>query len=153
MINKIPEIVRLQNIISKLEEENTILINNSLTSNINNKDTNIFKKISAKPADHGFRSMWLNKDWQGADFIATHINDDKTLKILLKNNFSLNKKYIDQNIHICFIHENNIYLYPHDLILQQIENNHNNKITIKENQYISSNIFQNNILLLDQYKL
>ncbi|MBT4030131.1 MAG: hypothetical protein HOH31_05035 [Campylobacteraceae bacterium] len=134
-------IIQLENIISSLEEENIVLKNklrkiNKLTSNV--KIENRFKKVSAKLADHGFRSMWLKEDWQGVDFIASHINGEKTLKIILENNFSLNQNYMNQNIHICFINNNDIYLYPHDLILEQ---------------HISLNSSQDYKLLLEPYKL
>lgn len=33
-----------------------------------------FQKVSAVLADYGFVTMRLNDDWQGADFIAIHID-------------------------------------------------------------------------------
>ena len=43
-----------------------------------------FQKVSSKLADYGFNCMWLNDDWQGADFIACHIDGDRFIKIQLK---------------------------------------------------------------------
>ena len=33
-----------------------------------------FQKVSALFADYGFTTMRLSDDWQGADFIAQHID-------------------------------------------------------------------------------
>jgi len=41
----------------------------------------IFHKVSAKLADYGFISMYLNKDWEGADFIAIDKDWNTSIKI------------------------------------------------------------------------
>ena len=43
-----------------------------------------FHKIAADLAEYGYSCMWLNDDWQGADFIANHIDGDTFLKVQLK---------------------------------------------------------------------
>ena len=72
-----------------------------------------FQKASAKLADYGFTTMWLNNDWQGADFIAVHVDGNTYLKVQLKDRLSFNRKYIGKDIYICFISDGDIYLYPH----------------------------------------
>lgn len=81
-----------------------------------------FQKVSAVLADYGFTCMWLNNDWQGADFIAVHLDGITDIKIQLKGRLSFDKKYIGKDIYICFIEDGNTYLYPHDKVLSQIEN-------------------------------
>ncbi len=80
-----------------------------------------FQKVSAKLADYGFTTMWLNNDWQGADFIAIHVDGVTDIKVQLKGGLAFNNRYKDKNIYICFIDDEQVYLYPHDLILEKIE--------------------------------
>lgn len=76
-----------------------------------------FSKISALLADYGFQTLRLSDDWQGADFIANHIDGETFLKVQLKGRFTLQKKYIGKNIWIGFPHKGNWYLYPHDEVM------------------------------------
>jgi hypothetical protein len=46
-----------------------------------------FQKVSAKLEDYGFTTMWLNNDWQGADFIAVHADGATDIKVQLKGGF------------------------------------------------------------------
>lgn len=110
-----------------------------------------FHKVSAKLADYGYTCMWLNNDWQGADFIAVHIDGITDIKVQLKGRLSFAKKYISKEIYICFIDiDGEIYLYPHDEILRQVEH----RISIDTTEAWSSPKLTNeNRLLLSQYKL
>lgn len=58
--------------------------------------------------------MRLNDDWQGADFIAVHIDGDDMLKVQLKGRFTLAEKYTDKNIYIAFIENDSIKIFLHD---------------------------------------
>lgn len=80
-----------------------------------------FQKVSAKLADYGFTTMWLNNDWQGADFLAVHVDGSTFMKVQLKGRLTFDRKYIGKKIYICFIEGSETYLYPHDEILSQIE--------------------------------
>jgi hypothetical protein len=128
---------------------------------INYKDLNAkakemynFQKVSAKLADYGFTTMWLNNDWQGADFIAVHIDGITDLKIQLKSRLSFNKKYIGKNIYICFINnQTDIYLYPHDEILEKIEDKISDRTWIEENKWSSPSLSKENKKLLESYRL
>jgi len=42
-----------------------------------------FQKVSSKLADYGFTTMWLNNDWQGADFIAVPVDGITDIKVQL----------------------------------------------------------------------
>jgi hypothetical protein len=59
----------------------------------------------------------LNDDWQGADFIAQHINGELFLKVQLKGRLTIDKKYLGKNLFICFPYRDEWYLYPHDEVV------------------------------------
>lgn len=79
-----------------------------------------FQKVSAVLADYGFRTIALGDDWQGADFIAHHIDGETFLKVQLKGRLSVDRKYEGKNLWVCFRDGNKWYLYPHDELLQDI---------------------------------
>jgi hypothetical protein len=54
-----------------------------------------FQKIAATLADYGFNCIKLADDWQGADFLAYHINGTTTLKVQLKSRLTIDRKYCD----------------------------------------------------------
>ena len=88
--------------------------------NAKQKENYNFHQIGAKLAEYGYHSMWLGDDWEGADFIAIHIDGNSFLKIQLKGRLSLDKKYIGKSIHIAFCQDNRWYIYPHDEIKKVI---------------------------------
>ena len=112
-----------------------------------------YQKVSAKLADYGFTTMWLNNDWNGADFIAVHIDGITDIKVQLKGRLSFNKKYTGKNLYICFRDDKDFYLYPHDQILNQIEENISDKKWLKTGTYSSGKLTQQNRLLLEKYRL
>jgi hypothetical protein len=61
-------------------------------TNINSrqKENYNFLKVSAVLADYGFNTMRLSDDWQGADFIAVHIDGETFLKVQLKSRLGFN---------------------------------------------------------------
>lgn len=85
--------------------------------NARQKENFNFQKVSGILADYGYNCLRLSDDWQGADFIACHINGDLFLKIQLKGRLTLQRKYIDKNVYIAFFDQDNCYIYPHDLVL------------------------------------
>jgi len=52
--------------------------------NSRQKENYNFQKVAARLADYGFNSIRLTDDWQGADFIAVHIDGETFLKVQLK---------------------------------------------------------------------
>lgn len=80
-----------------------------------------FLKISAVLAGYGFMTMRLSDDWQGADFIALHI-DGETLKVQLKGRLTFDKKYKGKNLYVAFPACGDWYLYPHDDLLDRVLN-------------------------------
>lgn len=91
--------------------------------NARQKESYNFHKISAVLANYGFNTIRLSDDWQGADFIAQHIDGEQFLKIQLKGRLTVDKKYIGKNIYICFCDSKQWYLYPHDDFLAWLKTN------------------------------
>jgi hypothetical protein len=92
-------------------------------SNLNSrqKENYNFQKIAAALADYGFYSMWLNDDWEGADFIAVHIDGFQMLRVQLKGRITIDSKYLGKDIFIAFADKTrNLYLYPHDEIFDLV---------------------------------
>ncbi len=88
--------------------------------NSRQKENFNFQKVASELADYGFNCMWLNDDWQGADFIACHINGDTFLKIQLKGRLTIDQKYSGKDIFVAFNQNNNWYIYPHDQLRDEI---------------------------------
>lgn len=84
------------------------------------KENYNFLKVSAVLADYGFVTMRLSSDWQGADFIAQHLDGETFLKVQLKSRLTFDKKYIGKNIYVAFPSEFKWYLYPHDTLLERV---------------------------------
>jgi len=112
-----------------------------------------FQKVSAKLADYGFTTMWLNNDWQGADFIGVHADGLTDIKVQLKGRLSFSKKYVGKNIYMCFIAEGVIYLYPHDEVLNKVEHRILDQTYIKTGSWSSPKLTKQNKELLQQYVL
>jgi len=79
-----------------------------------------FQKVSAILADYGFVTMRLTDDWQGADFIAQHINGETFLKVQLKGRLTFEWKYLEKDIYIAFQNKGVWYLFPHDELLKKV---------------------------------
>ncbi len=79
-----------------------------------------FHKISAVLADYGFVSLRLSDDWQGADFIAVHVDGEMFIRVQLKGRPCFYKKYLGKNLYVAFCSEGEWYLYPHDEVLDQV---------------------------------
>jgi hypothetical protein len=79
-----------------------------------------FHKISACLADYGFNCIPLNDDWLGADFIASHCDGVTFLKVQQKSRFVVNRKYCGKELYIAFRHIDDVYVYPHDLMMNRL---------------------------------
>ncbi len=79
-----------------------------------------FQKVAGRLADYGFNCLRLSDDWQGADFIACHIDGETILRVQLKGRLTIDKKYIGKDIHIAFLYGDDCYIYPHDEFLEGI---------------------------------
>ncbi|MCY4313891.1 MAG: hypothetical protein OXD44_09420 [Gammaproteobacteria bacterium] len=82
------------------------------------KENYNFQKVAARLADYGFNCLRLSDDWQGADFIACHIDNKTFLKVQLKGRLVVDKKYCQKEIFIAFCNGDDYYVYPHDEFLK-----------------------------------
>ena len=78
--------------------------------NARQKETFNFQKVSAVFAEYGFATIKLNDDWQGADFIAQHIDGQTYLKVQLKGRLTFSKKYVGKDLFVCFPYDHQWYL-------------------------------------------
>ena len=64
-------------------------------SQLNAKQQEIynFQKLAAVLADYGYNCIKLADDWQGADFLAYHIDGRNTIRVQLKGRIMIDKKY------------------------------------------------------------
>ncbi len=60
-----------------------------------------FQKIAGILADYGFSSIKLDDDWQGADFLAQHIDGSTFIKVQLKGRLSFDRKYLNKKHFYC----------------------------------------------------
>lgn len=84
------------------------------------KENYNYFKVSAVLAEFGFSTMRLSDDWQGADFIAQHIDGETFLKVQLKGRLTFNKKYQGKDLYISFFRDHDWYLFPHDEVLKKV---------------------------------
>lgn len=88
--------------------------------NSRQKENYNFQKVAGHLAEYGFNCLRLTDDWQGADFIACHIDGNTFLKVQLKARLNIDKKYVGKNVHIAFCENGVWYLYPHDLVKDEL---------------------------------
>lgn len=73
-----------------------------------------FQKIAGRLAEYGYNCIRLNDDWQGADFLAVHVNGTDILRVQVKGRIAIDRKYIGKQIYIAFMLDQNAYVFPHD---------------------------------------
>ena len=73
--------------------------------NARQKELFNFQKIAATLADYGFNCIKLSDDWQGADFLAYHLDGLTTLRVQLKSRLDIREKYRGKNIWMAFPHK------------------------------------------------
>lgn len=115
-----------------------------------------YQKVSAVLADYGFNTLRLSDDWQGADFIAVHINGKDFIKVQLKGRLTFQKKYINKDIWVCFNYKTDWFLYNHDELFNILKNKINfaNTISWTEKGGYSWNHLSKNMLgVISKYKL
>jgi len=88
--------------------------------NARQKESYNFQKSSGVLADYGFTTIRLSNDWNGADFLAQHVDGKTLLRIQLKSRCGIYKKYHGKNLWVCFPYRGDWYLYPHDKVLRHL---------------------------------
>jgi hypothetical protein len=124
-------------------------------NNLNSKAREIynFHKMAAILADYGYNCLWLNNDWNGADFIAVHIDGVSDIKIQLKGGISFAQKYRGKNLYIGFIDQHDLYLYPHDFVLEQVESEISDKTWLEKGTYFQTKMTKKFKDIFENYKI
>jgi hypothetical protein len=91
-------------------------------ANLNSKQKEIFnfQKVAGLLAEYGYAALRLTDDWNGADFLAVHIDGKTVLRVQLKSRLTFLKRYVGQNLWICYRQGGIVYLYPHDHFLKVV---------------------------------
>ena len=125
--------------------------------NARQKENYNFHKISAVLADYGYSCIRLSDDWQGADFIAQHVDGEKFLKVQLKSRVGIARKYLNRGLYICFPHKGEWYLYLHDEVVEYLLKNTNIGNTTswkkKNGSYTLNSISKAHLKYLSKHKL
>lgn len=115
-----------------------------------------FHQVAAVLAQYGFTCLRLSDDWQGADFIAIHIDGETDLKVQLKGRLTFMRKYLGKNLYICFPDGEDWYLYPHDdfyEVVSQVTNIINTKSWKERGEYHFPKLSEQMKTLLADYRL
>ena len=80
-----------------------------------------FHKVAARLADFGFTSMRVTDDFEGADFIALHVDGETMLRVQMKGRLTLDRKYVGRGVHVAFRLDDRTFLYPHDEMVERVE--------------------------------
>ena len=114
-----------------------------------------FQKVAAKLADYGFNCIKLDDDWMGADFLAYHKDGTQTLPVQLKGRLTISKRYAGKDLYLCFPHQGDWYLVPHDTLVDiaGATTNWLNTPSWKSGQYSSRNPSQKTLEALSDYRL
>ena len=89
--------------------------------NSRQKENYNFHQVASILAEYGFTSIKLSDDWEGADFLAYHKDGNNTLKVQLKSRMTIDKKYEDKDLHMCFKVSNVWYLVAHEELLDIVK--------------------------------
>ena len=87
--------------------------------NSKQQENHNFHKVAAIMADYGFNSMRLNDDWNGADFLAVHIDGKTMWRVQLKSVLTIAKKYRWKDLRIAFLDGDGAYVFPHDEFVEE----------------------------------
>jgi hypothetical protein len=117
------------------------------------QETYNFHKIAAILSDFGYNSIWLSNDWNGADFIAVHVDGVSDIKVQLKGGVSFAKKYIGKNLYIGFLENGELYLYPHDEVLEKVESAISDRKWLEKGTYFQTKITSRFREILEPYKV
>ena len=128
------------------------------TLNHRQKENYNFQKIAARLADYGYNSIRLSDDFEGADFIALHIDGETILRVQLKGRMAFHAKYYGKDLHIAFREDDALFVYPHDVLRAEIEaagliEKSNSKAWVEHGSRSWPRIPQNLRRFLEKYKI
>ena len=84
------------------------------------KENHNFHLVAARLAEYGFTSLRLTDDFEGADFVALHVDGQTILKVQLKGRLTFDRKYVGKGLHVAFRQEDRIFVYPHDQLFEEL---------------------------------
>jgi hypothetical protein len=117
------------------------------------QETFNFHKMASILADYGYNCIWLSDDWNGADFIGVHIDGVSDIKVQLKGRISFAKKYRGRNLYIGCFDAGELYLYPHDVVLDQVEAVISDKAWIEKGTYFQTKMSKRFKDVLEPYRI
>ena len=88
--------------------------------NAKQQDSHNFQKLAGTLAGYGFNCIKLADDWHGADFLASHIDGNTTIKVQLKSRLTIDDEYRGNDIWIAFPHKDCWYLIQHDRLVEKV---------------------------------
>lgn len=113
-----------------------------------------YQKISGILANYGYSTIRVTDNCFGFDFFARCLTEEKHIKIQLKGRLTFDKKYLGKDIYICFYENENWYIYPHDILLQEFIEEIKNTLSWSENGlYHFPYLTEKNIARLKKYKI
>lgn len=68
------------------------------------------RKVAARPVDYGFAGIRPSDDFEGADFIALHVDGDA----MSKGRMTFDRKYVGKGLHVAFPLGERVFVYPRD---------------------------------------
>ena len=89
--------------------------------NARQKENRNFHLVAARLAEYGFTSLRLTDDFEGADFVALHVDGQTILKVQLKGRLTFDRKYVGKGLHVAFRLDERFFVYPHDALLGEVE--------------------------------
>ncbi|MDA5094219.1 hypothetical protein O2N63_08970 [Aliiroseovarius sp. KMU-50] len=122
------------------------------------KENYNFQKVAARLADYGYNSIRLSDDYNGADFIALHIDGESMLRIQLKGRMTFHEKYYGKGLYIAFRQDEDVYVYPHDALREEMLVNgyteaSNSIVWVEKGSRSWRRVPQKLLPLLEKYKL
>jgi len=79
-----------------------------------------FHQAAAILAEYGFNSIKLSDDWNGADFLAIHLDGVQNLPIQLKARLAIDNKYTAKNPLMIFPIKGIWYLIRHNELVEKV---------------------------------
>ncbi len=79
-----------------------------------------YHKAGCLLAGHGYGLVALPDDWHCANCLAYH-DDGRILKVRLMARMLIDKKYVDNDLYLCFPARGFWFLIPHDELIRIVE--------------------------------
>lgn len=115
-----------------------------------------YNKVTAALSDYGFSTELLPEGQFVWDFVATQEHTGKKIKVLIRPQMTLEKKFLGKDIYICFLEGSNWYIYPHDQHYEHVRITSNLMDTSswkKEGTFTVSKLSAQNKLAIAPFKI